>query len=309
LATRSRWSYDQDSIDRDYQLFLLQLGLVDTLIGELVERLKSHDLFDSCVLVITADHGASIWAGQPRRRLMQSNASEILPVPLLIKAPFQAEGVVDRRPIRTIDILPTIADLYGLQIPWEMDGISAADSAWPENEPIQATSTWFKTWVEFDFALEDLDSRYDLLAHWLNQFGSGYGSEFWAFGPYSDLIGTQPKKRQAKPAMWLTATLNMPEAALKLEADRDFVPAFLEGELRSTRPLEVSSYLAIGVNDVIRAVVPVDHTSARRNRLKWWAVVPEESFQSGENRVRIFLLRESDDRVKMVEAAVQFEPL
>ena len=40
LATKTRWSNDQDRIDRDYQLFLLQVGYVDTMVGELVERLR-----------------------------------------------------------------------------------------------------------------------------------------------------------------------------------------------------------------------------------------------------------------------------
>lgn len=308
LATRTKWSTDQDRIDRDYQLFLLQLGLVDTLIGELVERLEIHDLFDSSLIVITADHGASIRAGEPRRRLVRTNASEILPVPLLIKAPYQAQGVVDLRPIQTIDVLPTIADLYGLQIPWEMEGTSAAESAWPQNRPIRATSTWVDPWEEYDFALQDFDSRFDLLDHWQNLFGSGYGPEIWAFGPYNDLIGTQPKKRHTKPAKGLTANLKMPEQALRLAPETSFVPAFLEGQLRSSRPLDPDSYLAIGVNNVIRAVVPVDRASARRHKLEWWAVVPEESFQPGQNRVRVFLLRERKNHVKFMEASVQCEP-
>ncbi len=266
LATKTRWSNDQDRIDRDYQLFLLQVGYVDTMVGELVERLQSHNLFDSSLIVITADHGASIKAGQPRRRLVPTNASEILPVPLLIKAPYQVEGVVDRRTIQTIDVLPTIADLYGLQIPWKMDGISAADPAWPQDKPIRAISTLTKPWVRHDFVLTELDSRYDLLARWLNLFGSGYGPEFWAFGPYSDLIGVRPKTRRPTSAKRLTATLNMPAEALHLEAGADFVPAFLEGELHSTRRLDSNSFLAIAVNDVIRAVVPADRASARQKK-------------------------------------------
>ena len=308
LVTRTKWSVNQDRIDRDYQLFLLQVGYFDTMVGEVVERLKRHGLFDSSLLVITADHGASYQPRRPRRRLVEGNAAEIVPIPLFIKAPFQQEGVVDLRPIQSIDVLPTIADLYGLQIPWKMDGISAADSSWPQDRPIESMTTWSDPWVPHEFALEDLDSRYDISARWLSLFGSGYGPRFWAFGPYAHLIGTRPSSRQIRSVDWLAANLKIPAEALQLEPDADFLPAFLDGDLRASRKLEADSFLAIAINDVIRAVVLVDRASARRQRLKWQAIVPEESFQAGENRVRVFLLRERDNKLKLLEAPVHLWP-
>ena len=50
---------------------------------------------------------------------------DMLPVPLFIKAPGQRQGrtVADAH-LQTIDILPTIADLLGVEIPWRVDGHS-----------------------------------------------------------------------------------------------------------------------------------------------------------------------------------------
>ena len=301
------WSADQERIDRDYQLFLLQLGYVDTLVGKLIDRLKRLDLYDASLLVITADHGASFTANLTRRRLQRVSAAEILPVPLFIKTPYQDRGVVDRRPIQTIDVLPTVADLLDLQIPWEMDGLSAVDSDWPIERPIRAVTALHRKWRQHEFSLEELETRYDLLRRRLDLYGSGYGREFWALGRFAGLIGDRPKKRDIKSAEWLAATLNIPTEALSLEADSNSGPAFLQGEIRSTRTLETECYLAIGVNGVIRAVVPVDRLHASKRRRTWSAVVPEESFQPGENRIRVFLLRERNRGVKLLEAALAVE--
>ncbi len=76
-------------------------------------------------MVVTADHGVSFRAGQPRRLATHENFPDIASVPMFVKAPGQAEGRVDDSPVRTIDVLPTIADLLELRSGWDFDGRSA----------------------------------------------------------------------------------------------------------------------------------------------------------------------------------------
>jgi hypothetical protein len=49
--------------------------------------------------------------------------------PLIVKAPGQTEPRVDDSNMQTIDVVPTIADLIGVDIPWHVDGLAAGSDA------------------------------------------------------------------------------------------------------------------------------------------------------------------------------------
>jgi hypothetical protein len=46
---------------------------------------------------------------------------------LFIKAPNQSAGVVSDAPIEGVDILPTLADMLDIEVPWPVDGSSVLD--------------------------------------------------------------------------------------------------------------------------------------------------------------------------------------
>ena len=50
-------------------------------------------------------------------------------VPQFIKAPGQDGGVVDDRNWEQVDLLPTVADLVGIQVPWTTEGSSQTGEA------------------------------------------------------------------------------------------------------------------------------------------------------------------------------------
>ena len=81
------------------QRHVLQLGFVDRLLGQLLDRLRQTGLYDRAVIVVTADHGMSFVTRRTpappfirgklgfRRDLTEKNAGELAAVPLFIKAP------------------------------------------------------------------------------------------------------------------------------------------------------------------------------------------------------------------------------
>jgi membrane-anchored protein YejM (alkaline phosphatase superfamily) len=98
-----------------WQRHLLQVGFVDLLLGELLDRLEEIDLYEECLLVVTADHGISFWPGWHYGSLKDQNHPEdALAVPLLIKLPNQRRGEVSWRNVESIDIAPTIAEVIGV---------------------------------------------------------------------------------------------------------------------------------------------------------------------------------------------------
>ena len=110
-------------------------GFTDRLLGRLIARLRETGLWDRALVVVTADHGVSFRVGQADgRAVTPENVEDIAPVPLFVKAPGQRTGRVSTRPVQTIDILPTIADELGVDLPWRVDGRSAEGPA-PAGRP------------------------------------------------------------------------------------------------------------------------------------------------------------------------------
>ena len=75
-------------------------------------------------MVVLADHGVSFVPGGNARLVDRDNIADIARVPLFVKLPGQRAGRVDTRAARTIDVLPTIADVLGVRLPWRVDGRS-----------------------------------------------------------------------------------------------------------------------------------------------------------------------------------------
>lgn len=108
---------------------LLQLTALDAELGRLFGHLHDIGTWDETLLVVTADHGISFDAGASPRTWDEENADELLWVPMLVKEPGQSEGRIDDRPVRTIDLFPTIAGILGLDVPWSLDGRPFGDVA------------------------------------------------------------------------------------------------------------------------------------------------------------------------------------
>ena len=108
-----------------YQRHLLQLGLADRLLGELL---------GTPAPARPLPRRARRRRGRPRHRVPTwassavrsrgANVEDLAPVPLLVKLPRQRRGRIDRPHVETIDVLPTILELARVRTNREMDGRS-----------------------------------------------------------------------------------------------------------------------------------------------------------------------------------------
>ena len=122
------WTYEPLA-QQAWQRHLLQVGYTDVLLGRLIDRLQQTGLWDKALIVVTADEGDSFRGGDFRRNPSKTNLSTVAFIPLFVKLPGQTRGrVIDRR-VTTVDILPTIADVLGVKVPWRLDGSSALPPA------------------------------------------------------------------------------------------------------------------------------------------------------------------------------------
>jgi arylsulfatase A-like enzyme len=127
---------EEDAILR----FLYGKGVrhVDRELGALFADLEDLGLFDSLLIVLTADHGESLL--EHGETLHASPWNEVLRVPLLVKWPRgRAAGTRVATPTSALDVAPTILAAMGLP----RDGLPGADLARPaERRPVFSWGRW-----------------------------------------------------------------------------------------------------------------------------------------------------------------------
>ena len=287
------WSDDDHYVRHGYQRHLMQVALADRILGRLVERLEETGLYDETLLVVTADHGASFWPGSPLRHLANNpHPSDILDVPLFVKLPGQEKGVVSDRHVRTIDIVPTILDRLGVEVPPEMDGSSVFDPDY-EPAPVKRARDPEGGFTDFD---ADPDLKYASLDRKISLFGSGSDGSIYAVREHHWLLGKPlPELEVASDSPWYISTdRTYLEDAGKSAA---FAPLYVQGAIDGTGVHEQLCVVAV-VDDTIVAVSRAIRTSATRSR--FFFMLPEESFGTGTVRLDVLVLDESGDEPRIL---------
>lgn len=114
------------------QRHLLQAQYTDRVVGEVLDALEANDLYDDALVVLFADHGISFVPNTPARALDDrnlANLGELAYVPLLVKPPGQTEGTIDDTNVQSLDLLPTLADLLGIALPFEVEGAAVGSAS------------------------------------------------------------------------------------------------------------------------------------------------------------------------------------
>jgi hypothetical protein len=250
-------------VEQSYQRHLLQLRYTDRLLGELLDRLHELGIYDRALIAVVADHGMSFRLGHDRRLVRPGNVQDIAPVPFFLKAPGQRRRRISDRPLQTIDVLPTIADIVGVELPWRVDGRSALEPPRPRRRTIVAKK--FKHTYLVDTPGYERAKR-AALRRKLRLFGDG----IYRFGPRPDLLGRR-----------------VPPGGRRISVDRGsgFVPAHVAGTIPGGRP-GGGRTVAVAVNGRI-AATGVTFTLAGAAGEQYSLMVPERAFRPGVNRVEL----------------------
>lgn len=136
--------YDEADRRRIVDLYDASIRYVDGEIGRLLDALAKSGRLDDTLVVVSADHGEEFWE-HGRFFHGQSLYDELLHVPLLVRLPGGAKaGTVVERPVRSIDIAPSILEWLALPRPEGFTGepLSTAIAS-PEADPppLFATAT------------------------------------------------------------------------------------------------------------------------------------------------------------------------
>jgi Sulfatase len=268
---RERWTRRQWLVDQAFQRHVLQARYADALVGRLLDKVRAAGLYDDAMILVTADHGVSFRAGEPRRRVTAATMPDVALVPFIAKAPGQRAGRVDDGAVRTIDALPTIADGAGVRVPWRTDGMPADERPVDPGASIAVTGEGQPGRpAALETVLDGLRERQAIETRLLRDGD-------YAIGPRADLLGRRVDAPRAR------ATVDAPSEYADIAAGARVLPALVSGDVTG---LPDDTPIAIAVNGRVAATTRVFPPG------QYVALVPPGSLRPGANDVAVLDLRD-----------------
>jgi arylsulfatase A-like enzyme len=121
---RKYWGiYDPKTL-LDYRVaYVLQMELVDLVIGMFLKQIRSLGLYDDSVIAFISDHGEM----NGRRAMVDKGVflyPDVLRVPFVIKPAAGERGKVVKDSVSLLDLSQTLLDVAGIRVDAKLDGIS-----------------------------------------------------------------------------------------------------------------------------------------------------------------------------------------
>jgi hypothetical protein len=263
-------------VELAHQQHLLQVAYTDRLVGQVMAKLKAEGLWEESLVVMGADHGIGWTPGEPSRALGRHNAPNLMWVPQFIKAPGQDNGVVDDRNWEQVDLLPTIADLAGIKVPWTMDGASQT------GKPTRTrTEKW---WYDIPGhrqvrdgpanLAQVLEGETDTLVR-----GSQGPRGLYRFGVAADLVGRDPASVGPIGGAPATAVLDDERSLERVDPGSGKLPALVLGRLASPPP--PGATVLVAVNGVIGGGSRLFPERPGEPAVRFAAITPDDLWRPG----------------------------
>jgi hypothetical protein len=296
--------YGPGIYDQNHERHLLQLAYTDRLIGQLIQRLKDQGLYDKSLLLLTADHGDGFTVGNKARSLGDRNAHELMWVPMFIKSPGQTAGRVDDRNWEQVDLLPTLANMVGINVPWRTDGFSETGA--PARQRTQ--KYWYG--IPGQQQIQDGPPAFATVLHGVTDTlvrGNQEGQRgLYRYGATADWIYKSPQEvgqvAPAGPGLRAKIT-NWDDAFETIDPGSGTVPAFVYGQMESGPP-PPGAKLAVAINGKIGGVNSFFYDAPAGKPDKFAAVVPDFLYRAGpgHQQVQLYLVQQAGGRP-------QFQPI
>ena len=284
------WSGDAWATTQSYQRYLLQVGLVDTLLGQLVAHLKAARLYEKSLVVITADHGVSFRPHDNRRSITKTNFADIMAIPLFIKAPFQQQGEILDRNVEIIDILPTITDILEIKLPWSVDGDSAFS---PEPRAGTEKASSLSTQIALDrfntAVREAVNKQADLFPP---------DDPVVPHASPLALVGQRTQDMPMSEDSQFAITIDQLKHFAQVDLEAPFLPAHITGTLHS----EEFRFIALALNGTVRAITQPWSFAVKGKYGRWSALLDPQFFRSGKNTIEAFGVMTQNDQATLIRA-------
>jgi hypothetical protein len=272
------WKHNWLAIQQ-FQRHLLQLQCTDRLLGMLIDRMRKAGTYDKSLVVVTADEGDSFKPGGHRRALTSENIADIAFVPLLIKRPHQRQGAIVDHRAQGVDVLPTIADVLGIRIPWRVEGTSLFRPV--RNDSVRVMYAHGEAHTHVSVLLPKREAT---LRRQTGLFG--HGPDLYHVGPHRELLGKAIGQVRVVDSAGARGTISNASLIRELPRDPFVVPTPVVGRIRAR---------GVGPNEPVAAVVngrieAVGETYLQDGAVDYSLLPPERLFHTGRNHVQVYLI-------------------
>ncbi len=278
------WGDDVWLVDQAYQQHLSQVGYADRVVADLISRLEEAGRYEDTMIIVLADHGIAVRPGIPHRRIAtEETIGDIAAIPLFIKRPHQEQGGIDDYRAETVDVLPTIASVLGIDLPWTTDGTSLFEDGRPERMQSRIGGS------EGDvvFGTDGSEAR-AVAARKIEHFGSD--GPFGLTPPgYADLLGHRIDEFDVRTGGDITATIRDPNAFGDVDVDGPSLPAWISGTIERRGSDGDALILAVVVNGRIEAITRSSQSA--EGKTEYGAMIPPDAFVDGKNDVEMVVVR------------------
>lgn len=105
--------------------YYAHIAALDGCVGQIIDTLKTNNLEENTILIFASDHGEMMGSHQKQPYTKQIFWDESCRVPYLLRFPPYTDTQKGRKvttPLGTVDIMPTLLSLCGLNIPEPVEG-------------------------------------------------------------------------------------------------------------------------------------------------------------------------------------------
>ncbi len=262
------------------QRHLLQAQLADRYLGELTAALRRTGAYADTLIVVTSDHGAAFRAHARMRGFARETLTDVAFSPLFIKAPRQTRGAIDDRNAQTIDVLPTVADILGVDLPGRVDGTSlgGAGRLLPTKRVAVTDHDRIRPDRGHIYSFDGTHAFETLLRSPAAGPPGPATLRIFRSGRFGPLVGRDVAGIPTGPPSTLRARLTSGHPVYDPGSDR--APVYVRAHVATEGAL-----VAIAVNGRIGAWM---HSIKPAHLVNVWGIVPEELLRPGRNDVRLY---------------------
>ena len=126
----AHWPYEppEPFASGDADPYAGEIAFVDAAIGRLMDALKAAGVYDSSVVIVTADHGEMLGEhGEDEHGYYIYDSA--IKVPLILKHPKQQTGRRVDAIVGLVDIVPSVCSIADVAAPTDLDGRDVSDRA------------------------------------------------------------------------------------------------------------------------------------------------------------------------------------
>lgn len=135
--TLAPWPRTPEVIQSSLAEYYALIEHIDDRVGDLIQRLKTYDLFDNTLIIYAADNGLALGShGLLGKQNLYEHSTK---VPLIISGPGIPKKQTAQSLVYLFDLFPTLIDYLDFEIPIELDGKSLMKIINQEEKQVRST--------------------------------------------------------------------------------------------------------------------------------------------------------------------------